>query len=81
MPVITLFLPSGDWRNASIPIGSQAIKYGDFIGVFINFIIIALIGYLDTITGLYLEMGIFYLVPIFLSAWYLGPTAGRVMAC
>jgi len=43
MPVITLFLPGGDWRNAAIPIGSQFIKYGDFIGVLINFIIIALI--------------------------------------
>lgn len=46
MPVITLFLPGGDWRSASIPIGTQAIKYGDFIGVLINFIIIALIVFL-----------------------------------
>ena len=43
MPIITFFLPGGDWRAASIPIGSQFIKYGDFIGVLINFIVIALI--------------------------------------
>ncbi len=43
MPIITFFLPGGDWKTASIAIGSQAIKYGDFIGVLINFLIIALI--------------------------------------
>ncbi len=43
MPIITFFLPGGDWKTASIAIGTQAIKYGDFIGVLINFIIIALI--------------------------------------
>ncbi len=43
MPIITLFLPGGDWRQASIAIGTQAIKYGDFFGVLINFIIIALV--------------------------------------
>ncbi len=46
MPVITLFLPGGDWRLASIPIGNQFIKYGDFFGVLINFVIIALIVFL-----------------------------------
>ena len=46
MPVITVFLPGGDWRTASIPIGTQAIKYGDFIGVLINFLVIALIVFL-----------------------------------
>ncbi len=46
MPLIMFFLPSGDWKTASIPIGTQAIKYGDFIGVLINFIIIALIVFL-----------------------------------
>ena len=43
MPVITLFLPGGDWKTAYVPIGTQQIKYGDFFGVLINFIIIALI--------------------------------------
>ena len=46
MPIITFFLPGGDWKTASIAIGTQAIKYGDFIGVLINFIIIALIVFL-----------------------------------
>jgi large conductance mechanosensitive channel len=46
MPIITLFLPGGDWRTAFIPIGTQQIKYGDFFGVLINFIIIALIVFL-----------------------------------
>lgn len=46
MPIITLFLPGGDWKTAYIPIGTQQIKYGDFIGVLINFIVIALIVFL-----------------------------------
>jgi len=46
MPVITFFIPGGDWRTASYPIGSQVIKYGDFIGVLINFVIIALVVFL-----------------------------------
>lgn len=46
MPVITLFLPGGDWKTAYIPIGTQQIKYGDFFGVLINFIIIAFIVFL-----------------------------------
>jgi len=46
MPIITFFLPGGDWKTAFIAIGTQQIKYGDFIGVLINFIIIALIVFL-----------------------------------
>ena len=41
MPVIGLALPGGDWRNAQFAIGSSAIKYGDFIGRIIDFVIVA----------------------------------------
>lgn len=43
MPVITLFLPGREWKTVYIPIGTQRIKYGDFFGFLINFIIIALL--------------------------------------
>jgi len=46
MPVITFFLPGAGWQDAKIAIGSQAILYGHFVSVLINFLIIALIVYL-----------------------------------
>ena len=42
MPLVGLMLPGGDWRNAQIALsGTNAIKYGDFIGRLIDFVIIA----------------------------------------
>jgi large conductance mechanosensitive channel len=48
MPVISLALPSGDWRAAGIVLKAGAtpdkdviLKYGDFLGVTLNFLIVA----------------------------------------
>jgi large conductance mechanosensitive channel len=48
MPVVSLALPSGDWRSAAYvlkagatPKEDVAIKYGDFFGVTLNFLIVA----------------------------------------
>jgi len=44
MPVVGLALPGGDWRNAQVPLsGNNAIKYGDLVGRFIDFFIVALV--------------------------------------
>ncbi len=44
MPLIGLLLPSGDWRTAELKLGtSGAIKYGDLIGRFLDFLVIALV--------------------------------------
>jgi large conductance mechanosensitive channel len=44
MPVVGLVLPGGDWRNAQVPLsGNNAIKYGDLVGRFIDFAIVALV--------------------------------------
>jgi len=44
MPVVGLALPGGDWRNAQLPLsGNNAIKYGDLVGRFIDFFIVALV--------------------------------------
>jgi large conductance mechanosensitive channel len=43
MPLITFFLPMGDWRTFSIPMGSQKLMIGDFLGSLIDFIIIAFV--------------------------------------
>jgi large conductance mechanosensitive channel len=47
MPLVSLILPSGDWRAAAIvlragatPDKDVALKYGDFLGVLLNFLIV-----------------------------------------
>ena len=48
MPIVSLALPGGDWRAAGIVLRAGAtpkedvvLKYGDFLGVTLNFIIVA----------------------------------------
>ena len=48
MPIIGPALPGGDWRTATLTIGSIAIKWGSFLGNLIDFVIIAFIVYLMT---------------------------------
>jgi len=48
MPVISPILPSGDWRKAEAKIGPADLKWGDFLGNVIDFVIIAFIVYLIT---------------------------------
>ena len=49
MPLISTILPSGDWRSAKWVIsGSNAILYGHFAGVVLDFVIIAFIVFLIT---------------------------------
>lgn len=47
MPVVSLVLPNGDWRAAklvlkagAVPEKDVALKYGDFLGVTLNFLIV-----------------------------------------
>src|ERR1043166_7361349 len=47
MPVVGLFLPAGGWREAKIELRpGNAILYGHFIGVVIDFLIISLVLFL-----------------------------------
>lgn len=42
MPIIGVIMPAGDWRNAQIALaGGSAIKYGDFVGRVVDFVIIS----------------------------------------
>ncbi len=53
MPVVSLFLPGGDWRAAKYVLSSvtdatgkvteNAILYGDFLGILLNFFIISFV--------------------------------------
>ncbi|HXG57893.1 MAG TPA: large conductance mechanosensitive channel protein MscL [Thermoanaerobaculia bacterium] len=58
MPVIGLVLPSGDWREAKIVLGSgtdasgkvteNAILYGRFLGTVVDFVLISFVLFLIT---------------------------------
>jgi large conductance mechanosensitive channel len=43
MPLIGLVMPSTDWKAWLFAVGSQKFMVGDFIGVVVDFIIIALV--------------------------------------
>jgi large conductance mechanosensitive channel len=46
MPIIGTLTPQGNWREAVLQIGSVKLAIGDFIGAFIDFIIIAMVVFL-----------------------------------
>jgi large conductance mechanosensitive channel len=46
MPVVTFFIPGGNWREAVLTFGPVILKIGDFIGALLDFVIIALVVYL-----------------------------------
>jgi large conductance mechanosensitive channel len=49
LPLISTILPSGDWRSSKWVIsGSNAVLYGHFVGIVIDFLIIAFIVFLLT---------------------------------
>jgi large conductance mechanosensitive channel len=43
MPVLTFFIPGGEWRVAEISLGTQKVLIGHFMGSILDFLIIALI--------------------------------------
>lgn len=56
MPVVSLFLPGGDWRSAKVILTSSmdasgnvvenAVLYGHFIGVLVDFLVISFVLFL-----------------------------------
>ena len=46
MPFIAFALPAGDWQKSVLPLGPILIKWGDFLSVAINFMIIAFVIFL-----------------------------------
>src|SRR3989338_7201164 len=43
MPIITPFVPGGQWQTATFSIGPVVIGWGAFLGSIINFVVIALV--------------------------------------
>ena len=49
MPIVGIALPGGEWRNAAIALSrGNSIKYGDLLGRFLDFFIVALVVYVVT---------------------------------
>jgi large conductance mechanosensitive channel len=46
MPIVTFFIPGGNWREATLQLGPIVLKTGSFIGNVLDFLIIALVVYL-----------------------------------
>jgi large conductance mechanosensitive channel len=47
MPVIGVLLPAGEWRSAQLLLsGTNAIKYGDFVGRVVDFVIVSFVIFL-----------------------------------
>ena len=46
MPLITPFIPGGEWQSAKFSLGPVVISWGHFLGVLINFAVIALVVFL-----------------------------------
>lgn len=42
MPVITFFIPGGQWRTATLDVGPIRFLLGPFFGALIDFVIVAL---------------------------------------
>ena len=45
MPIVTPFIPGGEWETATFSMGPIVISWGAFLGALINFVIIALVVY------------------------------------
>jgi large conductance mechanosensitive channel len=43
MPIVTPFIPGGEWKTATLAIGPILIKWGSFLSQSINFIILAFV--------------------------------------
>jgi len=43
MPIINFVVPEGDWRKLVYEVGTMKFQIGDFLGVLVDFLIIALI--------------------------------------
>lgn len=43
MPLVAVLVPGGDWRTATLQLGTAKFMVGDFVGALIDFLIIAFV--------------------------------------
>ena len=43
MPIITVFLPAGEWREATLDIGDVSLVWGPLLAAVLDFVIVAFI--------------------------------------
>ncbi len=46
MPIITPFIPGGEWQQATLSLGPIVLGWGSFLGSLINFLVIAWVVFL-----------------------------------
>jgi large conductance mechanosensitive channel len=46
MPIVTSFIPGGEWQTATLSLGPIVLGWGSFLGSLINFLIIAWVVFL-----------------------------------
>lgn len=46
MPLITPFVPGGEWKTAKLALGPFAFAWGDLVSAIINFVVIAFVVFL-----------------------------------
>jgi len=46
MPIITPFIPGGEWQTATLTLGPIVLGWGAFVGALINFLVIAFVVFL-----------------------------------
>jgi large conductance mechanosensitive channel len=45
MPIVGAMLPSGDWRNWTVDVGSAQFTVGSFLAALLNFLVIAFVAW------------------------------------
>lgn len=43
MPIVTFFIPGGEWQSATLTLGTVVLGWGAFLGAVINFVVIAFV--------------------------------------
>lgn len=43
MPIISPFMPGGDWQTATLTVGPVTLGWGPFLSALINFVVIAFV--------------------------------------
>lgn len=43
MPIVTFFIPGGEWQKSTLGIGPVVLAWGDFLAQLINFLILAFV--------------------------------------
>lgn len=43
MPIVTFFIPGGEWQSATLTLGTVVLSWGAFLAAVVNFVIVAFV--------------------------------------